>query len=368
MAKKIYQNTDVLTATRSRISLIFDNFKDIQVSISGGKDSTVLLYLVLEEAVKRGRQIEAFFLDQEAEYQATIDLIEHQMQLPNVLPFWYQVECDMFNITSYSDCFLLAWGNGDNWLRDKHPLAIHKIDEDYPKRFYGFFPYLEKKNPEKAYLVGLRADESLDRYRAVTKKAGWRDVKWSTKSKVDAFRFYPIYDWTVGDIWKYISDMQIKYNVLYDKMYHAGYSIHKMRISNLIHAQSYKCLSDLPKFEPETYDKLCKRISGISTASRYAFEKLVYDDKRLNFIHGNNKLPPNFASWLDYRNFLLDHLENESLKAQFKKASSNKPKSEITYKQQTGQLLVCNHKNKADLSHQKSKKRKDLYNKWSDML
>jgi predicted phosphoadenosine phosphosulfate sulfurtransferase len=44
---------DVLTAARQRVSLVFDDFERVAVSFSGGKDSTVLLHLVMEEAVRR---------------------------------------------------------------------------------------------------------------------------------------------------------------------------------------------------------------------------------------------------------------------------------------------------------------------------
>ena len=42
MIKQMYTNKNVLEASRDRISFLFDNFKNICVAISGGKDSTVL--------------------------------------------------------------------------------------------------------------------------------------------------------------------------------------------------------------------------------------------------------------------------------------------------------------------------------------
>ena len=52
MIKQMYSNKNVLEVSKERISFLFDNFKNICVSISGGKDSTVLAYLTLKEAVK----------------------------------------------------------------------------------------------------------------------------------------------------------------------------------------------------------------------------------------------------------------------------------------------------------------------------
>jgi predicted phosphoadenosine phosphosulfate sulfurtransferase len=88
---KVYCDKNVLDASRERISMLFDNFETINVSISSGKDSTVLFYLCLQEAIRRNKKIVAFFLDQEAEYKSSIDIIKICMKHPNVIPAWYQV-------------------------------------------------------------------------------------------------------------------------------------------------------------------------------------------------------------------------------------------------------------------------------------
>ena len=70
---KIYQDIDVLTAAKSRVDLVFDEFERIVISFSGGKDSTVLLDMVQREAVKRNRMIDVLFIDLEGQYQSTIE-------------------------------------------------------------------------------------------------------------------------------------------------------------------------------------------------------------------------------------------------------------------------------------------------------
>jgi len=45
---KIFLKENVMEAARRRISWLFDEFDDICVSISGGKDSTVVYNLCLE--------------------------------------------------------------------------------------------------------------------------------------------------------------------------------------------------------------------------------------------------------------------------------------------------------------------------------
>lgn len=359
MHKKYNRDKDVLQAARERISYIFDNFEEIQVSVSGGKDSTVLLHLVLQEAQIRQRFVEVFFLDQEAEYKATIDLMRKQMSMPFVIPKWYQIPIYMTNATSYNDYFLYAWGENEKWIRNKEDIAIQEIKEDYPKRFYEFFPYLEKKKTNKAYLIGLRADESMNRYRAVTKYSGYNGLKWSTKTTHGANRFYPIYDMTFSDIWRFIYDYGIEYNRIYDYMFWDNHSIFNMRVSNLIHEKSYHCLKDLAKFEPETYDNLCQRISGIATAARYASERVMFSSK---------ELPKHYKCWKDFRDFLLENIPNSEHKATFKSRFEKQEKNERTYKAQVKQLLIMDFENSTAFDTKKELRTNQLKEKWNQIL
>jgi predicted phosphoadenosine phosphosulfate sulfurtransferase len=356
--KQYNKDINVLQAARERIAMLFDNFETINVSTSSGKDSTVLWHLALQEAIKRNCKIQVFFLDQEAEYQASIDIIQQQMDNNRVIPYWYQVPIYMTNATSYNEYFLYAWGEGEKWIREKDPLAIHSIEDQYPKRFYKFFPWFEAKNKKAAYLIGLRAEEGIIRFRAVTKYDGWSGLKWSTNSN-GVYKFYPIYDWTVYDVWKYIYDYDIPYNKIYDLMYMDNISIYnRMRISNLIHEKSYKALAKLPKYEPDTYNKLCKRIAGIPTAMRYATEKLVFD---------NRKLPIHYKTWLEFRDFLLENVPNEH-KDIFLKRFEKQPKTENIYKKQVGQLLLNDYEGSKTFDARKDEKVKQMKEKWWNIL
>lgn len=359
MGMKTYTNKTVLEAARERVSMLFDNFDPISVSVSSGKDSCVLYHLCLQEAMKRGRKINAVFIDQEAEYDNTITVIRQIMQHEAVIPQWYQVPMYMTNATSYSEYFLYAWGPGEKWMREKDPLAIHQINETYPERFYDFISWFEKKDTAAAYLVGLRADESITRYRAVTKHPGWNGIKWGSMDG-DIKTFYPIYDWTVYDIWKYIYDYDITYNRIYDLMFMDGYSIYKkMRISNLIHEKSFKCLVDLPRYEPDTYDRLCRRLGGIATASRYAGEKLVFDNKTL---------PKHYKTWKEFRDFLLENIPEQVHRDIFHRRFSKQKESEKGYQAQVGQLLINDYENSSPIDTKRDERIRRIKEKWMELL
>jgi predicted phosphoadenosine phosphosulfate sulfurtransferase len=70
MLVQVFQHESVLEAAKRRISAVFDDFENICVSVSGGKDSTVLAHLVLSEGARRGRRVMIFFLDEEVDYEA----------------------------------------------------------------------------------------------------------------------------------------------------------------------------------------------------------------------------------------------------------------------------------------------------------
>lgn len=357
-----YREDNVLVAARKRIARVFDEFEQIFVSVSSGKDSTCLFWLCVQEAEKRGRKINLFFLDQEAEYNGSITTMRTMMQHPAVIPWWYQIPIRMTNATSYDQPFLYAWGVEEEWVRPKEEIAIKSIKEEYPRRFYDFFDWFERQQTEPtAFFVGLRSKESMNRFRAVTKHPGYTDILWSTKTKNEkAFRFYPIYDWTFGDVWKFIADEGVSYNPVYDRMYcMKGKSINKIRISNLIHEKSFSCLTELQEIEPETYECLCTRLKGVHSAAIYARGKMVYT---------SGSLPAQFSSWKMYRDYLLESAPMaEKHRDQLRKRFAGQPECNSIHRQQCRQVLLCDYENSIPVDTKVMTKKK-LCEKWWDQL
>lgn len=298
MARTVkYGIENVLEATQKRIAFLFDNYDNISLSFSGGKDSTALFHLINAEAIKRDRKFILYFQDQEAEYQGTIDFVEWAMSQPNVIPYWYQVPIFMTNAASHQQLFLWAWGENEEWVREKHPLAIHKIENRYPKRFYKFNLWvgqnLRKLKGSCVSIIGLRAEESPDRRFVMFGEDS--EMFW-LRRKNEPYKAYPIIDWSYTDVWKYLIENNLKYNKIYDKMYMLGGNLRYFRVSNLVHEKAFRCLTDLQELEPETYDKLEKRLKGVHTAAIYGKENLIYSIK---------ELPENFKTWKAYKDFLL---------------------------------------------------------------
>ena len=301
MARTVVRGTEnVLDAVKKRISYLFDHYDNISLSFSGGKDSTALFHLVNAEAIKRDRKFILYFQDQEAEYQGTIDFVEWAMTQPNVIPLWYQVPIFMTNAASQQQLFLWAWGEGEEWIREKHPIAIHSIENVYPKRFHKFNLWvgqnLKKLKGSSVSIIGLRAEESPDRRFVMFGEDS--ELFW-LRRKNTPHKAYPIIDWRYTDVWKYLIENNLKYNKVYDKMYMLGGNLKFFRVSNLVHEKAFRCLTDLQELEPETYDKLEKRLHGVHTAAIYGKENLVYSIK---------SLPENFKTWKEYKDFLLSSI------------------------------------------------------------
>ena len=279
MAKQVYMPENVKEALFQRLNYIFDEFDNIQVSISGGKDSTVLAWAALQVARERGRKIGIFFLDEEVVYQSTVEQVRYLMTLypENTIKQWLQFPFKLTNATSFSDSQLICWepGKSKSWMRHKEPDSIkakpwseESETVGNKTKGFGFYDVIdnwERIHPGTAFLVGCRATESPNRYRAVVKNPGYKSCYWSTKLKKSpgSATFYPLYDWNFHDVWKFIAENNIRYSKIYDYQYKKGMGMQEIRVSSLIHEKSFKALVELPEFEPKTFDRLLKRIDGI---------------------------------------------------------------------------------------------------------
>ena len=348
---------NVLEAARRRVALVFDHFERVVVSASGGKDSTVLYWLAVEEAGRRGRKVEVFFLDQEAEYQATIDQVDGMMRHPAVIPVWLQVPIRMTNATSHAAPWLHAWEPGATWIRPKSDIAIHALD-GCPDRFYEVFPWLERQaKVPTAHLVGLRSRESLNRWRAVKNNPGWQDIGWSTRcAGADSYRFYPVFDWDTGDVWKFIADSGVPYNRIYDLVYALrGQNRRTMRVSCLVHEQSFRALATLQELEPETYARLLDRLGGVHAAAHFAED---------HYLFSADRLPAAFATWKTYRDYLIDTTPS-AFTDHFRRRFARQPDDEATCREQVRQILINDWEDNTPVKRPKASRLREA---WWDRL
>lgn len=315
--KKIYCDEDVYTASKKRINYIFDEFENICVSFSGGKDSGVVLNMCIDEARKRNRKIGVVFIDLEAFYQHTINFIERMIENNKdvIIPYWICLPMESDNSSSFLEPTWIWWDKEkrDIWVR-KMPKYKYVINEDNHK--FGFYkknmPFEEfvkyfgnwyGNGGKTACLLGLRATESLNRYRSMVRgdKEKYKNLNYSTKVINNTYNFYPIYDWTVEDIWVYNSKFQKDYNHLYDLFYKAGVPLSKMRVDEPFGDTAKGGLALFRVIEPDTWGKVCNRVSGANFGNIYSKSK----------INKSNYTLPEGHTWKSFTEFLLSTLPEE---------------------------------------------------------
>lgn len=283
MAKKSL-GIDVLNAAQQRISKVFDDFPRIYLSFSGGKDSAVMMHLVMDEAIRRNRKVGVLFVDLEAQYKLTIDHVSEMLELykDHIETYWCALPLHMRNAVSQYEPQWVCWqpGRKNDWVRQPPDIAI--TNESYfPffrramefEEFVPAFGHWYAKNKLCACFVGIRSDESLNRYRTIArKKSTFEGIQWTTWCGDYLYNAYPIYDWKTADIWTYNGKFNKPYNKLYDRFHQAGLSISQARICQPYGDDQRKGLWLFHLIEPETWARIVARVNGANQGALYVQE------------------------------------------------------------------------------------------------
>lgn len=286
MATKVYKNISVLEASKDRIAKTFDNFEKIYISFSGGKDSSVMTHLVLAEARKRNKKVGLLIIDLEAQYNDTITHIYHMIEMYSdiIELHWICAELLLRNAVSNYQPRWICWDRDkkDVWVREmpKQASDLSQYDFYVPKmefeEFMVLFGEWYSQGQRCAAFIGIRADESLHRYRAiVSRKEGlmFNDWKWTTRVSSKLYNIYPIYDWKTEDIWVFHGKYKhLPHNRVYDKMTMAGVKFSQQRLCQPYGDDQRRGLWLYHILEPMTWYKLVARVNGVNSGALYVQE------------------------------------------------------------------------------------------------
>lgn len=320
MAKK-YLEKNVLEAAYERLETIFQHFDNVYFSVSGGKDSSVMVQLANQVAARLNKKFDVLFVDLEAQYRYTVEHIEELKQLPQIRDFYHiALPIALRNAVSVLQPKWICWEEESRhlWVRDMPKNCIHinncpfpwfKKGEEFEEFILQFASwYQEKYGGKIACGVGIRTDESLNRFRTIAlqdKKLTFENYHWTTKLKInekhiDVYNFYPIYDWTADDIWGAVSRLDLKFNYIYELMYKNGLSIYEQRLCQPYGDDQKNGLDQFKALEYDTWGKVLNRVNGVNFGNIYCKTTAL----------GNIKsCKPEFMTWQEYTVFLMESIE-----------------------------------------------------------
>ena len=320
MPKK-YLDKDVYDAAIERYDFIFNEFDNIYMSVSGGKDSSVMWQLALQKAKEYGKKIDMLYIDLEAQYKATIDHVEELVADDEYINrvYWICLPLNLRNAVSIVQPRWTCWGKEDKkkWIR---PMPKNKwvINEnnckwdwfrermEFEEFIILFAEWYSNKHGKTAAGIGIRSDESLNRFRTIIseRKTPYKEMPWTTQVRVgnkpiDVYNFFPLYDWATADVWGIVSKLDLKFNEIYELMYKNGLSIHEQRLCQPYGDDQRNGLDQFKSLEAETWEKVLKRVNGVNFGNIYARTSLL----------GNLKTEkPDSITWEQYAVYLLESI------------------------------------------------------------
>jgi len=314
---------NVLEKANERLKVIFDNFENVLVAFSCGKDSGVMLSLAYDYAVKTDQlhKLSFYYEDYEANYQFTHDYADRVFRdLKCEKKYWLCLPISAACSVSMYEPRWIPWDKDkkDIWVRqipkydyviheDNCPYTFHKGTKGFDARIQ-FAEWFSSVYGKTAVLIGIRAQESLTRRAIFTSQKRTMMFKNLNYSKIVnklMTNFYPIYDWITEDIWICNSRFKYDYNKIYDLYYQAGLTIDQMRVASPFHLSGQDNLKLYRIIDPNNWGKMVGRVNGCNFGNIYG---------GTTAMGWRTMTKPDHFTWKEYAEFLIKTLPEKTKK------------------------------------------------------
>jgi predicted phosphoadenosine phosphosulfate sulfurtransferase len=284
----MFLDIDVVEAARQRIRHVYDSFDTVCVQFSGGKDSTAVLYLAKEVHEERGLgPVKVIFRDEEMVSPMIYEYVNKVRQYDWVDMEWYCLPylAEVWVLGARQPVVL--WSNE----RHKEGRRVRPIpewaitaehfgltsDEGLPEMVDYYT--MQGKKGSVAFITGVRANESMVRYRSLVQKLHENYIvsPYRMKKSIPLKFAKVIYDWQMDDVLKFISE---EHNAEYCEYYDvAALTGSNTRVGIPLHSVAIRRIGDVIATEPEFYDRLWECWPEIDAQRRwwkdFDVEKLI---------------------------------------------------------------------------------------------
>lgn len=286
--QRMFLEMSCVDAARQRIRHIYDQFDTVCVQFSGGKDSTAVLLLAKEVHEERGLgPVKVIFRDEEMVSPKTIEYVEKVRNYDWVDMEWYCLPylAEVWVLGKREH--IILWGKlrGEEgrWVRDMPPWAINAqhfgLDNSKTLPEQTDFYTMQGKRGNTAFITGVRASESMVRYRSVVQKLheNYIVTPYRLKRGIPLKLAKVIYDWNTDDVFKFIVEEHgYPYCEYYDL---AALTGSNTRVGIPLHAVAIRRIGDVVQTEPDFYDRLVTCFPHIDAQRRwwpdFNIEKLI---------------------------------------------------------------------------------------------
>lgn len=314
---------NVLEAAKDRLEVAFNDFENILIAFSCGKDSGVMLNLAYDYAKERNmlHKLAIYYQDYEAGYKYTHEYAERvfsNIDIPK--KYWLCLPHSAACSVSMYEPRWIPWDldKKDIWVRQMPKLNCVINEGNVPYSFIKgtkgfdariqFAEWFSETYGKTAVLIGLRADESLSRLAVFTSKNRakmHKKYKFTKMVNKSTYNLYPIYDWETKDIWAANAKFNWDYNKIYDLYYQAGLSIDQMRVASPFHQCGQNDLKLYRVIDPNNWGKMVGRVNGCNFGGIYGGTSGM----------GWKKITkPKHFTWKEYAHFLIETLPETTKK------------------------------------------------------